>query len=119
MGAMDSFMAAGGPAGTAGEKRGMIPTTDEDYARGRLLLEVALQAEVLILRLQHLGIDRAVGAMACDATFAGTFVLEDIWRTLLHMALHASVVHAAQAAHSLHDSVTLVEVMAVAATHLA
>ena len=89
MRAVDRLVAAGGPAGAAGEERGVVATADEDDAGRGLLLEVALQAEVGVAALEHLGVHGAVRVVAGDAALAGRLVLEHIRAALLDVALQA------------------------------
>jgi hypothetical protein len=117
--AVDRLVAAGGPAGAAGQERGVVTTTDQDDARGGLLLEVALETEILVPGLQHLGVDRAVRVVADHAALAGGLVLEDIRSGLLHVALGAGGVETVDTAAVLQDRVTLVRFMAITAGHLA
>ena len=97
----------------------MVAATDQDDARGRLLLEVALEAQVLVARLQHLRVQRTVRVVARDAAFARGLVLEHIGTTLRSVAFHAGAVHAAKVRAALGDRITGVRAVAIAAAHLA
>lgn len=76
MGAMDGFVATGGPASAAVEEIIVVAPADEDFTGRSLLLEVALEAEIGIAHFQHLFVDRAMRRVATGAAFANGFVFE-------------------------------------------
>ena len=119
MRAVDGFVATSGPASPASKEGRVVAATDQDDARGRLLLEVALEAQVLVARLQHLRVQRTVRVVARDAAFARGLVLEHIGTTLRSVAFHAGAVHAAKVRAALGDRITGVRAVAIAAAHLA
>ncbi len=112
-------MAPRRPAGAPLDKGSVVTTTDQQLAGRRLLLIVALQAERLVARLEHLFIHRAVWIMAGCAVVAEGFVLEDVRPALGLMALQTRIVRTGQFRATADDGVTLVRVMAVRTGHLA
>lgn len=117
--AVDGFVATCGPARSATEEGGMIATADHDHTGGGLLLEVTLQAEVRVPRLEHLVVHRTVRAVARDAALAGGLVFEHIRAGLGGMALDATGVDAVEFGPALSDGGSGMGIVAIAAAHLA
>ena len=57
MRAVDRLVAARAPAGASGEERAVIASANEDASGRGLLLEMALQAEILVALHQELLVD--------------------------------------------------------------
>lgn len=73
VGAVDRFVATGGPAGAALDETGVRNFADHEVAGqdiGTLDLQVALEAKIVVALDEELAIDRAVRAMAGGAAFA-------------------------------------------------
>lgn len=119
MGSVDGLVAAGRPAGAAVDEAGVIAPTDQELAGTRLLLEVALEAQVLIPRPQHLLINGPMRVVAGDATFAGGFMFKHVGTDLLDVALDTGVVQRGETGPTLQDRLTGVRIVAVTAAHLA
>lgn len=83
-------------------------------------LRVALEAKIIVALGEHLGIDRAVGAVTNRAALTHRFVLEDERLDLIAMTLCAGLIESrhGEATGGLHD-VRAVRVMALDATHFA
>lgn len=113
-------MAAAGPARAAIQEGRMVATADENLTSGRLLLEVALEAEVRVTRLEHLRVWRTVGRMANDAAFAGRFVFEGVGHALGGVASDAGIVVALERrGRPLGNGCALVRIVAIGAAHFA
>ena len=111
-------MTAGGPTGAALEERGVVTTTDQQYARSNLLLEMTLQTEALIALGQHPLINRTVRLMAGEATFSKSFVLENVRSTLNRMALETGFIETCQLGAASFHRIAFVRFVAGGATHL-
>ena len=92
MGPVHGFMAPGAPAVAPGDIVGVIASPDFQPSLDRLLLKMALEAEDMIGRLQHLGVDRPVLRMAGHTPFPNRLVFKDKWAPLGGMALQAGAV---------------------------
>jgi hypothetical protein len=69
----------------------MVLSPDEDFASGRLLLEMATEAKIGVASDKHLLVDRAMNCMAGRAAFAYGLVLENKRPALGGMTLTASL----------------------------
>ena len=90
-------MAAGAPAITEAQFRGVFFVADENAAGSRSRfgthsLRVTFQAEVVVPFHQHLGVDGTVRVMTNDAAFAQRLVLIDEGFGLLAMAWRTSLI---------------------------
>ena len=112
-------MTTGAPAVAAIDEGRVVTTADQELAGCRLLLEVALQTEILVAHAQHFRVHRAVRDMARDAAFSQRFVLEDIRPALLRMAPEAGLVQPRELRAAFGPRAALVRVVTVAAAHLA
>jgi hypothetical protein len=83
-----------------------------------LRLRVAAEAEIGITFDEHLQVDRAMRAVASDATFTQRVVLEDKWPGLVSMALRATLIppRHGQPPGRFHD-VHAVRIVALDAVH--
>jgi hypothetical protein len=105
------------------KKGRVIGVADVKVAAGNgrpLRLGVAAKAKIGITFDEHFLVDRAVRAVADDATFPQRIVLEDKWPSLVSMALGATLIppRHGQAAGGFHD-VRAVRVVALDAVHAA
>ena len=90
---MDSFVASGAPAGTAGRITSMTRVaTHLQLPPYQLLLKVALEAEIMIPLGEHALIYRAVRRVAGGTTLAQGLVLEDEGSLLRRVALKAGLI---------------------------
>src|ERR1700728_4811120 len=112
-------MAATAPAGAARDERRMVHIANQQHAGTGLLLEMALQAQVLIARDEHFLVHAAVRIVADGAAFADGFMFEDKRAALLRMALEAGFIRARRRSRATLDHPALVRIVAIAATHLA
>ena len=108
-------MAAGGPARSLTEERGVIAAANDNHAGSCLLLEVALQTEVGVALDKHFVVRRAVRIVAGGATFTDGFVLENKGSALSDVALHAGVAFARHQGSAAFYAGTFMRIMAVAA----
>ena len=92
MGPMDGLVAAAAPTRAPAHKTGMVYFSDQQLPRGGLLLEVAFEAEGLVARDQHDGVDRSMRVVAGGAALAQGPVLEHKRPPLGGMALEAGFV---------------------------
>src|SRR3990172_6408357 len=97
----------------------MIPTADEDHSGRSLLLEVALQTEVLVPGPQHARIGRSVRQVTDHATLTGCLVFKNVRAALLDVAAGAGFVQAGQGGTAVTHDRTAVRIVAVGAGHLA
>jgi hypothetical protein len=97
----------------------MIPASDGNAPRPRLLLEVAFETERVISFREHLGIHRAMRLMASGAAFAHSLVLKDKGSVLRGVAFGAGVMLGSQRRAASFDGRSLVRIMAISARHLA
>ena len=82
-------MAARRPTGTlrqAIDRTGMDRPADDDVTALHFL-EMAFETKICVAHGEHLGVDRAMRAVAAGATFVHRFVLEDIRPALIGVAL--------------------------------
>lgn len=119
LGAVDSLMTTGTPAGAAGEEGGMVEGADHDATGGGLLLEVAFEAEHGIAGGEHLLVDRAMGLVAGEATFADGFMFEDVGTALGGVTGEATFVDGGEGGAAGLEGVAAVGVMAGAAAEAA
>jgi hypothetical protein len=119
LGSMNRFVTASAPAGAARHECGMVEIADVKLPSDALLLEVALEAEVLVARNQHLLVDAAMRIVAGGATFANGFMLEDKRAALRGMTFEAGLVSGSQGGRAALDHPAFMRVVAITATHLA
>src|SRR5262245_11371513 len=112
---MHGLMAASAPtrAATQSAGRAVIGTANDD-ARRRLLLEMALQAEIGVARDQHLVIDGAVRIVTGGTAFTHRLMFEDKRSALCGMALAASIVLRQQCGASAANRRAFVRIVAIA-----
>jgi hypothetical protein len=96
----------------------MIPPPDHDLAWGCLLLEVTLQAKIGAALRQHFVIHRSMRVVTCGATFPHRLMLEHERSALRDMALGAGFLVRGQRERTTGRRLSLVRIMAIAATHL-
>ena len=96
----------------------MIAAADEQLAGGRLLLIVALEAQRLVTRLEHLRVHRAVRIVTRGAVVAQRFVFENEGAALGLVAFQARFIRALKLRATADDRITLVGIVTVAAGHL-
>ena len=108
-------MAAGRPARAALDEGRVIASADHQLARGSLLLVMALQAQRLIPRLEHLVVHRAVWIVAGDAAFTQRFVLENKRTALRVVTFQARLIGARELRAATDNRITFVRLMTVAA----
>lgn len=116
---MNRLMASGGEAASASHRAVVVASADRDHASGKLLLEVAFEAQVGISLAKHAGIHRAVGVVTDHAAFTCGFVFINKRPPLGHVAFEAKLVVTVQGLRSAGDDVALVRVVAVGATDFA
>lgn len=116
---MHRFVASGAPARPARQKRGMIATADQDVTDAGLLLEVALEAEILIPLGQELVIYGAMRIVAARAAFPHRLMLEHERAALRDMAFGAGIHCGRSGEHVAHHRVPFMRVMTIATAHLA
>ena len=108
----------------------MIDVSNKDPAGDLLFLEMTLQTEGVVSLVQHALIDRAMGRVADETTFAHRLVFENERTTLRGVTLHTGVIRAQkcdsaadkgllQTGTATFDCFALVRVVAVRATHFA
>ena len=121
VGAMDLFVAARSPAGSAIELEAVDEAANPEHIRrcGLLLLEVALEAQVAVALGEHFLVHGTVRAVAGGASFTEGIVFKHEGAALLGMAVGAEIVHAGEAGTSGPDRRSLVGVVTVGAGHLA
>lgn len=113
---MDRFVAAGRPTCATGHKGSVIDCAYEQLAGGGLLLVMALKAERLVARDQHLVINGAVRIVAANAAFADRLMGEDERATHGLMAPEAGLIRRLQICRSApHDRVAAMRLVAVRA----
>jgi len=115
---MHRFVAAGRPAGSLGDKLGMIAPADEELPGG-LLLKVAADAQILIALRQHLGVHASVRLMAGGASFADGFMLENKGTSLRNVAFPARFTFEGQGGAATVNGVGLVRIVAIRTSDLA
>lgn len=116
---MDGFMTARAPAGPfACKSGGVIHVADEDPG-GRLLLEMAAQAQRGVTRNEHSRVHAAVRVVAGGAAFAHRLMLEHERPELLGVALGADFILPHEFRPAALDDRAFVRIVAVAATDLA
>ena len=113
---MHGFVAAGGPAGSAGEEGSVIAPADLNSSRSRLLLKMALETKILVALNQHPRIDRSVNRMAGGAAFTNRLMLEDEGASLGGVAPAAGFELRGQGRTAAFYHRTLVRIVAIAAT---
>ena len=113
MRSVNCFMTTGSPAGPAANKGGMVTTSDKQLIRSSLQLEVALQAEHLVARLEKLRARGAVRRVADGTAIACSFVFENVGASLGLMALQAGFRFSHRRDAAAHDRRSRVRVMAV------
>jgi len=96
----------------------VIHVADENGARGRLLLEMAAQAEGLVARDQQPRIHAAVRVVARRAAFAHRLMLEHERTALRRVAPDADIIGRLQVGHAAFNHRALVRIVAVDAAHL-
>ncbi len=111
-------MAARRPPGALEQAAGMIAAADDNPAGRGLLLEMALEAEILIALHQHPLVDGAVNGVAGRATLAHRLVLEYERTSLRSMASAAGVKFGGQRSAAALDHLSLVRVVTIGATDL-
>lgn len=117
MRAVDCFVASRGPAGAALNESGMIAAADEELSRDGLLLIMALEAQRLVARLQHLRVYRAVWVVTRGAIVTQRFVFENEGAALRLVAFQAGVIRALKLRAAADDRIALVRFVTVAAGH--
>lgn len=95
----------------------MVHAADQQLSR-RLLLEMTLQAERLIPRLQHLFVHRAVGVVTGDTSLAHCLVLENKRSLLRDVAADAGVIHRRQLRARPKHRLAAVRLVAIDTRHL-
>jgi hypothetical protein len=91
---------------------------DQQAARPRLLLEVALQTKRLVALGKQLVIDGAMHAVAGGAPFPDGFMLENEWAVLGGVTPAARLVHTGKRGSHVPDCRTAMRIVAVAAGQL-
>jgi hypothetical protein len=115
---MDGFMAASRPAGTLLHAESVIGSSDEQGAAPDLL-EVAPKAKVRVSDGEQFVIDGPVGLVAHGASFARSFVFEDVRPPLGFMAARAVIIHPGQGGSSMAIDRALVWGVAFRTAHSA
>ena len=115
---MHRFMAARAPATAALQERRMVPAADENDVRRGLLLEVALEAKILVPLDQHLVVHRSVRIVAGGAAFADGLVLKHKRAALRNVALGTSFVLGSHGEWRPDRGWAFMRIMAIAAAHL-
>jgi hypothetical protein len=119
MRAVHRFVAACRPTGTATQERSVIATADEDLAWGRLVLEVALEAEGGVAFSEKLFVHGTMGLVTNEAAFAGGFVFVDERAALDGVTLEAGFIFTHERSSSGDNGVALVRIVAITAGHFA
>jgi hypothetical protein len=115
---MHRLMTARGPAGATSQKRGVVPAANLDFARRELLLEMALEAKILVSLDKQIVIHRAMRLVTGGAALAHRFVLENKWAALRDMTFRAGVHLAGEGEPATLDRVAFVRIVTIAAAHL-
>ena len=116
---VNGLMAARAPAGPATQERGVVLSSNVNLAGGRLLLEVAAQAERGVARNQQSCIHAAVRRVAGGAAFAHRLVLKHERTKLRRVALGADFILRQKFRPAAFNYGAFMRIVAVPTTHLA
>lgn len=114
---MHGFVASGRPTGSLRDELRVITSADQKLS-GRLLLEVASDAKVLVSLREQFRIHSAMGIVADSASFADGLVFKDEWTVLRDVAFATGFALAGEGERPAANGVAFVNVMAVAAADL-
>lgn len=97
----------------------MVAAANDDHARGCLLLEMALETEVLVALHEHPCVHAAVRVVAGGAAFMHGLVFKDERSALSGVAARAGLVLRGELRATALDRVALVRVVAIGTTDFA
>ena len=109
-------MAARRPARATTKPARMFLSADVDFSAGRLLLEMALQAQDVIALGEHPRVDRPMGLVASRATLPHSFVFEDKRTALRNVAFTAGFLLRGKSRAPTDNCGPLVRIVTIATT---
>jgi hypothetical protein len=109
-------MTPGRPAGATTQSAAMVLSSNQDSSSGKLLLEMALQAQDMIALGQHPRVDRTVRTVAGGASFTHCFVLENERSPLRDVAFATSFLLGRKGGAAANNSRSFVGIVTIGAT---